>query len=96
MSETRDIGFLKWSDPLAWMEPMKGERWKTTLRSEERRFEKACNDLAISSETEKIIKKSEREKISSENFCNFFLYNDSKLLTINKNFKFWSNSAIYL
>ena len=60
MSETRDIGFLKWSDPLAWMEPMKGERWKTTLRSEERRFEKACNDLAISSETEKIIKELQR------------------------------------
>ena len=72
MSETRDIGFLKWSDPLAWMEPMKGERWKTTLRSEERRFEKACNDLAISSETEKIIKELQRasslEKPESNHF----------------------------
>ena len=72
MSETRDIGFLKWSDPLAWMEPMKGERWKTTLRSEERRFDKACNDLAISSEMEKIIKELQRatslEKPESSHF----------------------------
>ena len=72
MSETRDIGFLKWSDSLAWMEPMKGERWKTTLRSEERRFDKACNDLAISSEMEKIIKELQRatslEKPESSHF----------------------------
>ena len=72
MSETRDIGFLKWSDPLAWMEPMKGERWKTTLRNEERRFDKACNDLAISSEMEKIIKELQRatslEKPESSHF----------------------------
>ena len=72
MSDSRDIGFLKWSDPLAWMEPMKGERWKATLRSEARRFEKACDDLIVPSEKERILNELQRattlEKTESVQF----------------------------
>lgn len=32
--EIRDIGYLKWSDPLAWMENMKGKQWEQLLKKE--------------------------------------------------------------
>jgi len=54
MSEVRDIGFLKWSDPLAWMETMTGPHWKSIIQSEGKRFQNACKTLVNSSEKEKI------------------------------------------
>lgn len=54
MSELRDIGFLKWSDPLAWMEAMTGPRWKGVIRSEALRFQVACKNLVDPSEKEKL------------------------------------------
>ena len=56
MSELRDIGFLKWSDPLAWMETMNGPRWKSVIRSETQRFESACRSLVSPSQKEKLWK----------------------------------------
>ena len=56
MSEIRDIGFLKWSDPLAWMETMTGPRWKSVIRSEAQRFQVACKNLVDPSEKERIWK----------------------------------------
>lgn len=56
MSELRDIGFLKWSDPLAWMEAMTGPRWKGVIRSEALRFQVACKNLVVPSEKERILK----------------------------------------
>ena len=56
MSELRDIGFLKWSDPLAWMETMTGPRWKSVIRSEAQRFQVACKNLVDPSEKERIWK----------------------------------------
>jgi len=56
MSELRDIGFLKWSDPLAWMETMTGPRWKSVIRSEAQRFQAACKNLIDPSEKERIWK----------------------------------------
>ena len=56
MSEIRDIGFLKWSDPLAWMETMTGPRWKSVIRSEAQRFQAACKNLIDPSEKERIWK----------------------------------------
>ena len=56
MSELRDIGFLKWSDPLAWMEAMNGPRWKSVIRSETQRFQSACKTLVVPSEKERIWK----------------------------------------
>ena len=56
MSEVRDIGFLKWSDPLAWMETMRGPRWNTVLRNEGKRFQDACKTLIVPSEKENLQK----------------------------------------
>ena len=56
MSEVRDIGFLKWSDPLAWMETMRGPRWNSVIRSEAKRFGDACKTLVNPSEKEKLWK----------------------------------------
>jgi len=56
MSEVRDIGFLKWSDPLAWMETMRGSRWNTVLRNEGKRFQDACKTLIVPSEKENLLK----------------------------------------
>lgn len=32
--EIRDLGYLKWKDPLAWMESMKGKKWENILKQE--------------------------------------------------------------
>jgi hypothetical protein len=35
---TRDIGTLLWSDPLAWMEKMKGPQWSQVIQVEKKRY----------------------------------------------------------
>lgn len=44
----RDIGFLQWKDPLAWMETMKGNSWIRTLQKENLHFQ-----TAVTTESEK-------------------------------------------
>lgn len=39
MEQTRNLGFAKWNDPQAWMERMKGPRWRNLLKEEENRFQ---------------------------------------------------------
>ena len=39
----RNIGYLTWSDPLSWMEKMKGKKWETLLKKEKQHF----NELAL-------------------------------------------------
>jgi len=36
--EVRDIGYLAWKDPYAWMETMHGKRWATLLYHEKQNF----------------------------------------------------------
>jgi hypothetical protein len=36
--EIRDIGYLKWKDPWAWMETMKGKRWENLIIKEKQHF----------------------------------------------------------
>jgi hypothetical protein len=40
--EVRNLGYLKWKDPLAWMESMKGKRWENHIKKEKQHF----NELA--------------------------------------------------
>ena len=35
--EVRDLGYLKWKDPWAWMETMKGKRWENLIKREKDR-----------------------------------------------------------
>jgi len=46
----RDLGFISWKDPNAWMEKMKGERWDTMVKRENTRFLK---------EIQKVVSKDE-------------------------------------
>jgi hypothetical protein len=38
-SEIRDLDFLSWIQPSAWMESMSGLQWKTLIKTENKRFE---------------------------------------------------------
>jgi hypothetical protein len=44
--EIRDIGFLRWRDPFAWMERMKGGNWTSLLTKENKTFETAVSMIA--------------------------------------------------
>lgn len=38
MTEVRNIGYLSWKDPFAWMESMKGKRWTSMLAHEKHNY----------------------------------------------------------
>jgi len=40
--EIRDLGYLKWKDPWAWMETMKGKKWDNMMKREKEHY----NELA--------------------------------------------------
>ena len=44
--EKRDLGYIAWKDPNAWMETMKGTRWTTHLSKEARYFQLHLKDAA--------------------------------------------------
>ena len=46
----RDLGFISWKDPNAWMEKMKGERWDTLVKKENTRFLKMLEKVASKDE----------------------------------------------
>ena len=43
---SRDIGFIRWKDPLAWMEEMKGTPWLRVLQKENLHFNTAVSALS--------------------------------------------------
>ena len=45
--EDRDLGYIKWKDPLAWMENMKGARWHALVAEENRHFQTLVNDPQV-------------------------------------------------
>lgn len=40
-AEVRDLGWIRWKDPRAWMEAMRGTRWNALVAKERQRFETA-------------------------------------------------------
>ena len=36
--EIRDLGYIRWRDPLAWMEKMKGSKWNAMLQTEKEHY----------------------------------------------------------
>ena len=40
MSEVRDLGFLAWKDPDAWMEKMRGPQWEALVNEENQRLQR--------------------------------------------------------
>jgi len=55
--EVRDLGYIAWDDPWAWMESMKGKRWENLIKKEKHNF----NTLAKQPFVEKLTTKMEKE-----------------------------------
>lgn len=55
--EIRDIGFLRWRDPFAWMERMKGGNWLSLLEKENKTFETAVSMISSKEHLSEIKKK---------------------------------------
>ena len=62
--EVRDLGYLKWKDPWAWMETMKGKRWETLIKRERKHF----NELANQPSVEKEARQMEKEIIDAQQY----------------------------
>lgn len=55
--EIRDLGYLRWRDPWAWMESMKGKKWENLIKKEKEHF----NNLAKQSLVEREARHMEKE-----------------------------------
>ena len=64
--EIRDLGYLKWKDPLAWMESMKGKRWENHIKREKQHF----NELATQPSVEREARQMEKEIIQAQQYLN--------------------------
>lgn len=62
--EIRDLGYLKWSDPLAWMEIMKGKQWESLIKKEKENF----NELAQQPMVERLTRQMETEIIHAQQY----------------------------
>lgn len=54
--EVRDLGYLKWRDPYAWIERMKGKEWDNLLRTEKQYFNELANQPFIQREARQMEK----------------------------------------
>ncbi len=59
-NEIRDLGYLKWRDPWAWMESMKGKKWESLIKKEKAHF----NELAAQASVEKEARQMEKELVN--------------------------------
>ena len=64
--EIRDLGYLKWKDPMAWMEKMKGKRWENLIKKENHFF----NELVTQSHVEKETRQMEKEIKLAQQYVN--------------------------
>lgn len=64
--EVRNLGYLKWQDPLAWMESMKGKRWESLIKKEKLHF----NDLANQPNVKKETRQMENELKQAQQYSN--------------------------
>jgi hypothetical protein len=54
--EIRDLGYLKWRDPWAWMETMKGKRWENHIKREKEHFNELANQPSVQREARQMEK----------------------------------------
>lgn len=68
---SRDIGFLQWTDPLAWMESMKGARWAAAVKKENFLYSTAVDALSSNKKPLKEFEKSSKEHFIAKAYtCN--------------------------
>ena len=65
--EIRDLGYLKWKDPLAWMENMKGKHWEQLLKREKQNYNSLLNQPLVSKKAEHIYKEISNIKEYTKN-----------------------------
>ena len=62
--EVRDVGFVAWSDPWAWMENMKGKRWENLIKREKGHY----NDLALQPPVKRLTRQMEQEILDAQQY----------------------------
>lgn len=62
--EIRDLGYLKWKDPWAWMETMRGKRWENLIKREKQHF----NELATQPHVEREARQMEKEIVLAQQY----------------------------
>jgi len=52
--EVRDLGYVAWRDPWAWMETMKGKRWENLIQQERRHYHTLTSQTAVEREAKQM------------------------------------------
>ena len=63
----RDLGYVAWKDPLAWMEKMQGKRWDRLIQQEQRHV----HDLTSQPHVQHLAKQMEKEITSAQQYIHF-------------------------
>ena len=58
MNEIRNLSFLSWKQDTAWMESMKGDRWKNLVKKENEMFENELSKITTKEEGIRELKNS--------------------------------------
>ena len=64
--EVRDLGYLKWRDPWAWMEKMKGKRWENLIQREKEYYNELVNQPHVKREARQM----EKEIMDAQQYSN--------------------------
>jgi prolyl oligopeptidase PreP (S9A serine peptidase family) len=54
--EIRDVGYLQWKDPWAWMETMKGKRWENLITKEKQHFHSLASQPIVHKKSQEMQK----------------------------------------
>jgi len=65
--EIRDIGYLAWKDPWAWMETMKGKRWNKLIENEKKHYYELTSQPSV----KRRIKQMEKEIIQIQQYVSW-------------------------
>jgi prolyl oligopeptidase PreP (S9A serine peptidase family) len=68
--EVRDLGYLQWKDPMAWMERMKGKRWENMIEKEKQHYQ----DLLNQSTVQKEARQMEKEIAMAKRYMDFLQF----------------------
>uniref|UniRef100_A0A6C0KQ53 Peptidase S9 prolyl oligopeptidase catalytic domain-containing protein n=1 Tax=viral metagenome TaxID=1070528 RepID=A0A6C0KQ53_9ZZZZ len=64
--EVRDLGYVQWRDPWAWMEKMKGKRWENLIQREKEYYNELVNQPYVKREARQM----EKEITDAQQYSN--------------------------
>ena len=56
-ADIRNLGYIAWKDPWAWMETMKGKRWENVIKREKQHYHELSSQRSVT----KVKKEMEQE-----------------------------------